>query len=415
MKNLKALLLLVSLIALSSLNESVSGQNSINTDPQNGSAAAASKVNGANSEGTMARVNLRRNGVYNTKGVHQLNKVLWTTTVLCSPSERNVYSTPIIAYGMAYYMCSSTYSRYNGAGWDFFSNYYVYAIDISTGYRAWVFMIKQSALSNFAVAGGMVYVGSSGRDYGRGDGDFFALDAETGAVKWRHSVKGRQLSTSSPAVSKGVVYFTDPEGSLYALDATTGTQRWVFNTTGSLTSPAIFKDTIYFMSSKGYAYAVDANTGQQRWEYKVGAMVEGPVIANETVYILGADRILYGLDANTGSQSLKIKLPHGMGTAFSIEENVIYYGGEGGNLYAVDVSKGRDKWIFKTGKPCGNPVLADGTVYSSCFDSKLYAINAQTGHEEWKLDAKQYQTFTPALADGAMFFARSDGILFAIR
>lgn len=67
-------------------------------------------------------------------------------------------------------------------------------------------------------------------------GGFYALDAKTGTLKWRHKAKGG--IRTSPVVSDGMVYFIDGhpshrEGALWALDAKTGQLKW-FKTGWSL-------------------------------------------------------------------------------------------------------------------------------------------------------------------------------------
>jgi hypothetical protein len=68
-----------------------------------------------------------------------------------------------------------------------------------------------------------VYAGSS-------DGNFYAIDAQSGAQRWKFEVKSRVPST--PAIAGGVVYFTAYDGNVYALDAASGALKWKFQTGG---------------------------------------------------------------------------------------------------------------------------------------------------------------------------------------
>jgi outer membrane protein assembly factor BamB len=69
----------------------------------------------------------------------------------------------------------------------------------------------------------VVYVGSD-------DGNFYAIDAGSGAQKWKFAAKSRVPST--PAVFGGAVYFTAYDGNLYALDSASGQLKWKFQTGG---------------------------------------------------------------------------------------------------------------------------------------------------------------------------------------
>ncbi len=52
-----------------------------------------------------------------------------------------------------------------------------------------------------------------------------ALDAATGAARWRFATYGERI-LGSPAVAAGAVYVGADDGFLYALDAATGRERW---------------------------------------------------------------------------------------------------------------------------------------------------------------------------------------------
>lgn len=65
----------------------------------------------------------------------------------------------------------------------------------------WKYVIGQNQ-SAAAVVGGIAYVGSD-------SGDFYALNASTGALVWRrHALAGGAAITSTPAVVDGAIYIT---------------------------------------------------------------------------------------------------------------------------------------------------------------------------------------------------------------
>ncbi len=104
----------------------------------------------------------------------------------------------------------------------------------------WKFKTGGRVYSSPAVVGGVAYVGST-------DGNLYAIDAATGAEKWRfktgddpviHNQTGIQ---SSAAVANGIVYFGCRDSKLYALDAATGAKKWAADNKGSwvIGSPAV--------------------------------------------------------------------------------------------------------------------------------------------------------------------------------
>jgi len=127
------------------------------------------------------------------------------------------------------------------------------------------------------VDGDTVFVGDI--DPSTKPGDFYALDAATGGVRWRLPLE--HGPTGSPAVADGTVYvpmlrgqrhWLDDEddappsplqgGALYALDAATGDERWRFATTGTPTDPAVAGNQVFVADTDtGVLFALDAVTG----------------------------------------------------------------------------------------------------------------------------------------------------------
>src|SRR5579871_4685446 len=92
--------------------------------------------------------------------------------------------------------------------------------------KLWSFKTGGVIASSATVVGGTVYVGSW-------DGDEYALDAATGALKWKTYIGttstpacGSQGVTSSATVQDGVVYVGGGDAYWYALDASTGAILW---------------------------------------------------------------------------------------------------------------------------------------------------------------------------------------------
>src|SRR6476469_9085036 len=67
------------------------------------------------------------------------------------------------------------------------------------------------------------------------------------------------------------------------------------------------------------------------------------------------------------------------------KDNVIYVGGDDGNVCAVDAATGRQIWKRATNGPVpATPAIANDTVYIGSYNGKFYAFNAQTGALKWK-------------------------------
>jgi outer membrane protein assembly factor BamB len=107
------------------------------------------------------------------------------------------------------------------------------------------------------VEGETVYVKVANEDSTAAD--MYAVDAHSGAVRWRAPV-GKLTLTSPAALSKGAL-FVGFEGGLVALNAATGARLWTQRAIGAVTSaPAVANGVVYCLTLEGWLYALDAKT-----------------------------------------------------------------------------------------------------------------------------------------------------------
>src|SRR6266498_4692709 len=72
-------------------------------------------------------------------------------------------------------------------------------------------------------------------------------------------------------------------------------------------------------------------------------------------------------------------------------------------------------WKFHTGGPIvASPAIADGVVYIASTDGYLYAIDQETGKEKWKYKSQMPIASSPAVAAGILYFVSSVGALAAL-
>jgi outer membrane protein assembly factor BamB len=121
------------------------------------------------------------------------------------------------------------------------------------------------------------------------------------------------------------------------------------------------------------------------------------------------------------------------------QDKVLYFGGDDGNVYAVDPETGRQIWKTPTGGPApSTPAVANGMVYAVSYDGKFYALNAKTGATKWKFatggerrfEAKGLHGFqpknqtvadpfdiflsSPVVVQSVVYFGSGDGNLYAL-
>jgi eukaryotic-like serine/threonine-protein kinase len=307
----------------------------------------------------------------------------------------------------------------------------------------WKFHTGGLVISSPAVVGDVVFVGST-------DGNFYAVDRESGTLRWKFKAKSR--ITSSPAVSGGLVYFGAYDGNFYALDATTGQLKWKFQTAGErryagkhlhgsqpaaetmpdpfdfyLSSPVVWNGGVFFGSGDGNIYSLNAASGALQWKFKTGNVVHAsPAIADGTLFIGSWDSYFYALDAATGKEKWRFKTGEdpaihnqvGIQSSAAVVEGVVYFGCRDSNFYALDAATGQKKWAFsnKGSWVISSPAVQSGKVYFATSDSGLfYSMDAKTGSPIFSLKFQGWPMFSsPSIAGNLIYIGSHMGKLIAI-
>jgi len=362
-------------------------------------------------DASMFRGNLQHTGVYGGTGVQKFNRIKWKFH-----TNGLVISSPAVANGMAY--VGST----DGS---------LYAVDLESGKQKWKFPTQVRVTSSPAVDHGLVYFESY-------DGNFYALDAISGQLKWKFQTGGEKrfaarhihgiepaaesmpypfdFYLSSLALWSGSVYFNSGDGKLYALDANSGTLKWKFQAGNVVhASPAIANGILFIGSWDSYFYALDASTGKEKWRFKTG---EDPEIYNQVgiqssaavmdgvVYFGCRDSNFYALDAATGQ---KIWAFNNKGswviTSPAVEDRRVYFAtSDSGLLYALDAKSGTPVFSLKYKWPMfSSPALAGGMLYIGSHQGKLIAVDLKTQKQVWEFKTDGSEQNGPALTkpDGA--------------
>lgn len=137
----------------------------------------------------------------------------------------------------------------------------VRCLDPRTGEDLWQFTgARDAVVASVAVSDGYAVFGSR-------DGACYALDATSGALRWRTALGSPILS--SPAIAGGCVFFGSDDGTFNCLRLKDGAKRWSVDTSGDvmvfvtdariLSSPAVTDGAVVFGSSNGHVYCLEDN------------------------------------------------------------------------------------------------------------------------------------------------------------
>ena len=93
---------------------------------------------------------------------------------------------------------------------------------------------------------------------------------------------------------------------------------------------------------------------------------------------------------------------------------MLYDGAYDGSVFALDAKTGKQLWkVLLDGLVNGSAAVAGGVVYVPSAGTSLYALDAKTGKALWHYATGGQIYSSPALAQGLVFIGSRDGSLYA--
>jgi len=341
---------------------------------------------------SMFRGNPAHTGAYAGPAPRQFHRVKWKFA-----TGNRVISSPVIS-GKALY--------FGGDDGN------VYAVDSETGGQIWKTKTRGPVPATPAVVNGTLYVGSY-------DGNFYALNADTGALKWKFATGGERrfeakglhgmqpknqtiadsfdIFLSSPVVVDGAVYFGSGDGNVYALDANSGELRWKFKTGDVVHASPAFADGVVFVGSwDSYFYAIDAKNGKEKWRFHGGedALIHNqvgfqssPAVVDGVVYTGCRDAQLYALEAERGKEKWKIDNQLSwVITSPAVVGGKVYFATSDSALYHVAGAVTGKSLVKEDGRAYmfSSPAVVNDTVFIGVLNGTLAARDAASGKLLWE-------------------------------
>jgi outer membrane protein assembly factor BamB len=206
-----------------------------------------------------------------------------------------------------------------------------------------------------------------------GNSQISRVDKNTGKVLWNHFIG---TSESSAVVADNIVFGTSGDADAYGAVGTNPT------------------------NDHSYVYALSAQDGTQIWQTDLGA----------DYIITASPMVIQGTPIPVQGYNLGV-----LGTP-TFANGVIYVASADWKVYALNGANGAVTWTYDThavdydmssNTASFIPKLAveNGVVYGAAYN-KLFAINAQNGHQIWSASARGQYTFgSPTVAGGRIYLS----------
>ena len=168
----------------------------------------------------------------------------------------------------------------------------------------------------------------------------------------------------------------------------------------------------------GYSRSGLAERLKVQWTYEAGESIESSAaIAGGTVYVGSQKGELVAVDLGTGRERWKYAAKGPIGESSpAVSGGTVYVGDLSGYVHAVSARDGRGMWSFKTGSEIkSSPVVTAGKVLIGSYDGHLYCLSARGGNVLWKVKTDAAVHCTPAVVGGVAYVTGCDEHLRAVR
>ncbi|MCK5797996.1 MAG: PQQ-binding-like beta-propeller repeat protein [Deltaproteobacteria bacterium] len=225
--------------------------------------------------------------------------------------------------------------------------------------------------------------------FGCDDGKLYAVDSETGKIRWSYATKGTIVHP--PAYHDGLIVFTSSENRVYGLDAKTGRWRWQYDralpegfTIQGYAGVLSHGGVVYTGFGDGVFVALKATTGEVIWTKSLAGdktrfvdIDTTPILAGGLVLTASYASGLYALDPKTGSVAWSFRQP-AIAAVVASPDGLLVVAPRAG-IVALD-GDGHIRWrqAYRHGVP-NTPLIVGPYVIVGGTESNLVVADARTG------------------------------------
>lgn len=266
----------------------------------------------------------------------------------------------------------------------------IYGVDAASGKLRWKVHTRRPVVSAVTTDKNVAYVGGS-------DSTFRAIDVTDGRIVWEnHDVCG--YVETKPLVTNDLVLFGAWDNSVYALDKQSGLLRWKWTTCaekGMHYSPAAVwlveaHNKVFLVDPERAMTALDIRTGDMLWRTYQSKVRESIGLSADKRRIYAKTMqdsvVCYATDTPSAHEIWASNVGFGYEHAtvmLTEKDGVVFSSTKNGLIFAVDARTGRVYWKHKIGNTLVNTVVPlsktevlytneDGLIGKLKIDERIY-------------------------------------------
>ncbi len=315
----------------------------------------------------------------------------------------------------------------------------VRAFRLDTGAPLWSTRLSGLSRRDRAAIGGGLAVSGDTLVVASGFGFVAAMDAASGAERWRRDL-GAPM-TGSPTIDDNRIYVASNNNEVFALELATGRTVWSdqaiaesARVLGS-SSVAAVEDFIIAPFSSGEVIAYLAANGRRLWTEalsqagrftpisEINDIGARPVLGLGLVFASSQSGITIAIDGRTGSRVWA--QPVGSARAPALVGRYLFVTGNGGELACLDALSGEVFWVTQLPEfrrerqkrdriTYSSPLIVSDRVIVVSSRGELLAFSSQTGEQQSSLRLGSTVFLEPIVAGGRIYVLADNARLIAI-
>lgn len=308
-------------------------------------------------------------------------------------TKSRIYSSPVISGDIVYFGS-------NDAS--------LYALNKTNGSKIWTYSTNGQLKSTPCIHKNTIIFNST-------DGYVYSCDKKTGKLIWKFQTGGEKVYdlwdyyTSSPLLYGDNIFIGSGDGSVYSLDANTGEKLWQYQTQGIVhATPVIADNKILVGSYDGFFYALDHKTGELVWKFNTigdryfpkGEVQNGALVYKNSVIFGSRDYNIYSLNIATGEGFWNMK-EHGswiIATPLKVGENIFFGTSDTHTFYCMNGDSGEVVWTKKLNmRIYGTAAYINNSVYFGCFNGKIYGVDVSSGKDTFVFQTAESKEGYPSI------------------
>ena len=260
------------------------------------------------------------------------------------------------------------------------------------------------------VQGNMLYGGGTDRKV-------YAVDLETGEVRW--SVRLPGIIAGGVLVSANTVYAATsrPEGRIVALRGDNGKQLWRASADPIAAPLSLVNGVLVAESQRGGVLALEPTTGKIRWHRRVGTARVPAVAAGDGAVLVATTDSLFRITLDEGQITHRRSSPGTIVSPWLEHRGELIAGTTDSQVVSIRPADLHLNWVLRVDAPVlSSPAALGDTLYVASRIGTLYRVAAASEPTAERIAALDWPVTAPvSVLDRQILLGGADGMIRALR